>query len=218
MLCHLSWSQGVAQEPYCTVLDKLSLSWKNVLNALSKKDILSEPCSALLGWRAKALGTCPADAASAGITTYPWCVFPCRFWRPWGFGFFFYCLVSFVLLGQGPLQTLELKWKKKTTTSSKGSRWRTLWPGWSLGPGAFRTNSEPNQLGKPDSCAGWISGINNAIRPLLSGCSACSSYYLTSRNILEAMCYGSATAAVLQPHLKTFSVARFWHSMFVYLK
>lgn len=31
----------------------------------------------------------------------------------------------------------------------------------------FRASSEPNQLGKPDSCGCWISGINNAIRPLL---------------------------------------------------
>lgn len=30
-------------------------------------------------------------------------------------------------------------------------RWRA--PGWPLVPGVFRANSEPNQLGKPDSCA-----------------------------------------------------------------
>lgn len=77
----------------------------------------------------------------------------------------------------------------------KAFRWRTF-----MTRLVFRASSEPNQLGKADSCSCWISGINNAIRPLLSGCSACSSYYLTSRNVLEAMYYGSATAAILQPH------------------
>lgn len=148
-------------------------------------------------------------AASAGITACPVC-FSLQVLKNLRLSFCFYCLVSFVLLNKtrsiaGP--------GAKVKKTNKGFRWRAF-----MTRLVFRANSEPNQLGKPDSCACWISGINNAIRPLLSGCSACSSYYLTSRNILEAMSYGSATAAVLQPHFKTFSVASFWHSMFVHIK
>lgn len=71
---------------------------------------------------------------------------------------------------------------------------RLAFGAWGVG-----ASSEPNQLGNPDGCSCWISSINNAIRPLLNGCSACSSCYLTSRNALEAMQYDLATAAILQP-------------------
>lgn len=110
MLCHLSWSQGVAQEPYCAVLDKLSLFWI----PFPKKTFWVS--LAVFCWveGLKLFALVLQMQCALGSLTCPCCVFPAGSEKlTASFLFLLFSLFCVVEQNPGPLQTLELKWKKK---------------------------------------------------------------------------------------------------------